>query len=186
MRRLSRAAVLIALLAAGRTAPAQAPNAEAAAEVRKQFLADLDTLHSKFVALANAIPADKYSWRPAPGVRSVGETLQHVAAEYYVWAPLSYGGQRSSVIQQGREGMQKWETTASKADVLKNLDEGWAYTKAQLGAFDPAQLAGTRKLFGGDHTIIETTLIMTADLHEHLGQMIAYARMNGITPPWSK
>lgn len=49
-----------------------------------------------------------------------------------------------------------------------------------------ARFLGTRKLFGGDHTIIETSLIMSGDLHEHLGQLIAYARMNGIKPPWSK
>ena len=64
-----------------------APNREAAVEVRKQFLADLDTLQSKFVALAQAFPADKYSWRPAPGVRSVGEAFMHVASEFYVYAP---------------------------------------------------------------------------------------------------
>lgn len=149
-------------------------------------MADLDTLHSKFVALANAIPADKYSWRPAPGVRSVGEAFQHVAAEFYVWAPMSYGGQRSSVIQQGRENMQKWETMSSKEQVLRNLDEGFAYTRQQLLALDSAQLAGTKKLFGADRTIIETSFIMSGDLHEHLGQLIAYARMNGVKPPWSR
>ena len=47
-------------------------------------------------------------------------------------------------------------------------------------------LTGKRKLFGGDRTIVETTIGMSADLHEHLGQLIAYARMNGIKPPWSK
>ena len=154
--------------------------------MRKQFLADIDTLHTKFVALANAIPADKYSWRPAPGVRSVGEAFQHVAAEFYVWGPMAYGAQRSSVIQQGREGMEKWETMSSKTEVLKNLDAGFAYIKEQLGAIDVAKLSGTQKLFGGDHTIIETSFIMTDDLHEHLGQLIAYARMNGVKPPWSR
>ena len=58
--------------------------------------------------------------------------------------------------------------------------------KQQLTALTPAQITGTQKLFGGDRTIVETSLIMSGDLHEHLGQLIAYARMNGITPPWSK
>ena len=49
-----------------------------------------------------------------------------------------------------------------------------------------AAITGTQKVFGGDHTIIETSFIMSGDLHEHLGQLIAYARMNGVTPPWSK
>jgi len=187
MRRFTLVTTLsIVTLVAGQTAMAQAPNADAAMEVRKQFLADIDTLHSKFVALANAFPADKYAWRPSPGVRSVGEAFQHVAAEFYVWGPMAYGGQRASVIQAGREGMQKWEAASAKEEVLKNLNAGHDYIKQQIGKMDVARLTGTQKLFGQDMTIIQTSIIMTADLHEHLGQLIAYARMNGIKPPWSQ
>jgi hypothetical protein len=74
---------------------------------------------------------------------------------------------------------------SSKEDVLKHLKEGFAYAKAQLNGVDAAQLVGTKKLFGRDLTIIETSLIMSGDLHEHLGQLIAYARVNGVKPPWS-
>src|SRR5215831_8132509 len=66
------------------------PNREAALEIRKRFVMDLDTLQSKFLALSDAIPEGKYAWRPAPGVRSVGEVFMHVASEYYVYAPMSY------------------------------------------------------------------------------------------------
>lgn len=55
-----------------------------------------------------------------------------------------------------------------------------------VGALDPSALAGTKQIFGGDRTIIETSFVMSGDLHEHLGQLIAYARMNGVKPPWSK
>lgn len=187
MRRLFySAATALMLLTLSRSGAAQnVPNTEAALEVRKQFIKDLDSLQSKFMRLAEAFPADKYSWRPAPGVRSVGEAFMHVASEFYVYAPMAYGGQRSPVIQQGREGFQKFEAMSSKDDVMKHLKEGFAYTKAQLNGMDAAQLAGTRKLFGRDLTIIETSFIMSGDLHEHLGQLIAYARMNGVKPPWS-
>jgi uncharacterized damage-inducible protein DinB len=164
----------------------QVPNRDAAIEVRKQYLADMDTLQSKFVALANAFPADKYSWRPATGVRSVGEVFMHVASEYYVYAPLAYGGQRSPVIARGQENFKKFESASTKDDVLKHLAEGFAYARQQIVSLDAGQLTGSRKLFGGDHTIIETSFAMTDDLHEHLGQLIAYARVNGVTPPWSK
>ena len=80
-------AALTALASSGARAQ-QVPDRAAAVEVRKQFLLDVDTLYSKFTALANAIPADKYAWRPAPGVRSVGEVFMHVASEFYVWAPI--------------------------------------------------------------------------------------------------
>jgi uncharacterized damage-inducible protein DinB len=162
------------------------PNREAALEVRKQFMADLDTLQSKFLALAQAFPADKYSWRPAQGIRSVGEVFMHVASEFYVYAPISYGAARSPLIPRGQDSFKKFESMSTKEDVLKHLREGFAYAKTSIDGLDAAQLTGPRKLFGGEHTIIETSFAMTDDLHEHLGQLIAYARMNGVTPPWSK
>jgi len=176
-------AVLHPSVARAQEAP---PNREAAIEVRKQYMADMDTLQSKFLALANAFPADKYSWRPAPGVRSVGEVFMHVASEFYVYAPLAYGAQRSPLIPRGQDSFKKFESASTKQDVLKHLTEGFAYAKEQINAVDAGQITGSRKLFGGDHNIIETSFAMTDDLHEHLGQLIAYARVNGITPPWSK
>jgi len=189
VRALRRALLVASVVVPTVARPAAAqdvPNREAALEVRKRFLMDLDTLQSKFVALSDAIPADKYAWRPAPGVRSVGEVFMHVASEYYVYAPMSYGAARSPVIPRGPDAFKTFESKSTKADVQKHLKEGFAYTKQQIDGLDPAAITGTKKLFGGDHTIIETSFIMTDDLHEHLGQLIAYARMNGVTPPWSK
>jgi len=162
------------------------PNREAAVEYRKQFMTDLDTLHSKVMALAGAIPAEKYAWRPGEGVRSFGEVLMHIASEYYVFNPMSFGGERSPLLPRGPDVFKKFEANASKDSVLKYLRNGYAYSRSTIMAIDPANLTGTRKLFGRDFTIIETGTGMTADLHEHLGQLIAYARMNGIAPPWSK
>ena len=180
------AAVIVAAHPPSLRAQEAVPNREAAAEIRKQFLADLDTLQRKFVVLAQAFPAEKYSWRPAPGVRSVGEAFMHVASEFYVYAPLAYGAQRSPVIPRGQDSFKKFESMSTKDDALKHLQKGFAYAKEQINALDASQLTGSRKLFGGDHNIVETSFVMTDDLHEHLGQLIAYARMNGVTPPWSK
>ena len=109
----------------------------------------------------------------------------HVASEFYVFAPMAYGGARSPVIPRGQDSFKAFEAKSTKADVKKHLADGFAYTKQTIGAVDPAAITGTQKLFGGDHTIIETSFAMTDDLHEHLGQLIAYARMNGVKPPWS-
>ena len=180
-------AALMLLVVPHRALRAQeVPNRESAAEVRKQFLADLDTLQSKFLALAEAFPANKYAWRPAQGVRSVGEAFMHVASEFYVYAPLAYGAARSPVIPRGQDSFKKFESMSTKDDVVKHLKEGFAYAKQSISAIDESQLTRSRKLFGGDHNIVETSFAMTDDLHEHLGQLIAYARMNGVTPPWSK
>jgi hypothetical protein len=178
---------LAALTVAAAPAAAQHELTPSAAEmVRQQFMTDLDTLQSKFLALADAIPEDKFAWRPAPGVRSIGEAFMHVASEFYVFTPMAYGATPSPVVERNREGMQKFEANATKADVMKHLRESFAYTRQQLGALDSTAIAGSRPLFGRDRTIVETSSIMSADLHEHLGQLIAYARMNGVTPPWSR
>jgi hypothetical protein len=72
------------------------PDRATALEVRKEFLTNLDSLQSRFLALAEAFPADKYAWRPAPGVRSVGEVFMHVASEYYFWTPAVFGATPSA------------------------------------------------------------------------------------------
>jgi hypothetical protein len=188
LQRSSRAlAIAFAVIASrGSLVAQQVPNREAAVEVRKQFLADLDTLQRKFVALAEAIPADKYAWRPGSGVRSVGEVFQHVSSEFYVYVPMAYGAAPSRVVGSGDNELKAFEAKSTKADVLKHLKEGFAYTKQVVGALDPASITGEKKLFGGEHTIVETSFGIAGDLHEHLGQLIAYARMNRVTPPWSK
>src|ERR1043165_8846421 len=104
--------IAVAVAAAAPEASAQVPNRESAIETRKWFMADLDTLQNKMLALANAIPAEKYSWRPAPGVRSIGEAFMHVASEYYVFTPMAYGAARSPVIPRGPENMTKFESAS--------------------------------------------------------------------------
>ncbi len=158
----------------------------AAIEVRARFVSDLDTLQHKFLALAEAIPADKYSWRPAPGVRSIGEAFMHVASEYYLFTPMAYGATPSPIIKRAQGETAKFEAMSTKADVMQHLTDGFAFTRQAVMGLDEAKITGTQKLFGGDRTIIETSLIMSGDLHEHLGQLIAYARANGVKPPWSK
>ena len=147
---------------------------------------DLDSLQAKYLALANAFPEDKYSWRPAPGVRSVGETFMHVASEYYVYTPMAYGLAPSTVIARGRPALAAFEKSSTRADVMKHLNEGFAFVRPLIADADIGKLTGKPRLFGGDRSIVETTMSMSADLHEHLGQLIAYARMNAIKPPWSK
>ena len=178
---------LAALTISAASARAQySPDRATALEVRKEFLTDLDSLHAKFVALAEAIPADKYSWRPAPGVRSVGEVFMHVASEFYFYTPAVFGAVPSPVVEGNKAGFEKFEKMSSKPEVLKHLREGFAYGRQAVAALDDAKITGRHKIFGQDHHVIEMSFDMTDDLHEHLGQLIAYARMNGVKPPWTK
>jgi uncharacterized damage-inducible protein DinB len=158
-------------------------DARSAAHLRDQYLADLDTVHVKLVALAKAIPANKYAWRPAPGVRSVSEVLMHVTGEWYYYVPGSVG-MKPPADYSTPEALAKLEKITSKPDVLAQLDKSWAYTRAQLTSVDPKTLTGKYKPWGT--TLDQAAFGMSGDLHEHLGQLIAYARSAGVKPPWSK
>ena len=188
-RRLALSGALAALALGAVARPVTAQDAaakDAAVATRKSYLGQLEHLQGRFLQLAEAIPAEKYAWRPAPGVRSIGEVFMHVASEYYAWSPRSFGATPSPLITMTPEGFQQFESTATKENVLKHLKEGYAYGRQAVEGVDPATLAATRKFFGRDASTTDVALGMSGDLHEHLGQLIAYARVNGIKPPWSK
>ena len=166
-------------------APARAQDViskEGAALVKASFINDLDTLRTKFVGLAEAFPQDKYTWRPMDGVRSVSEVFILAASEGYAFIPTSFGGKASAT----REEMTAMRTLTDKAKIIEHLNKAFAHAKAELTAADPATLTGRRQVMGQSMTAIDAALGIGGDLHEHLGQMIAYARMNHIVPPWSK
>lgn len=158
-------------------------DAKSAAHLRDEYLADLDTVHVKIVALANAIPEAQYAWRPGDGVRSVSEVLMHVVGEWYFFTPMSVAGKAPADFGVPRETLPKLEKTTAKGEVLAQLDKSWAHCKAQLAAADVSQLTGTYKPWNA--TLDRAAFVMAGDLHEHLGQLIAYARSVGVKPPWS-
>jgi hypothetical protein len=167
--------------------PAQAQDViskEAAGVVKASFMADLDTLHEKFVGLAQAFPQDKYTWRPMEGVRSVAEVLMLAAMEGYSFVPNSFGGKPAELGS--RDDMAKLRALSDKAQVIDHLNKGFAHAKAQLQAIDNATLTGKRQIMGRQMSMVDGVIGVGGDLHEHLGQLIAYARTNHIVPPWSK
>jgi len=182
----SLVAVAAFVAAPARVAVAQdVMDARSAIYLRDRYLADMDTVHVKIMALANAIPADKYSWRPAPGVRSVSEVLMHVASEWLYYGPLSVGGKPPADFGPPQESLPRLEKDFTrKAQVLEQLAKGWTYYVAQMKAVDASKLTGRYPPWNG--TLAESAFGMTGDQHEHLGQLIAYARSVGVKPPWSK
>ena len=161
-------------------------NKEGAALVKASFLNDLDTLRGKFLGLAEAFPQDKYTWRPMDGVRSVSEVLMLAAFEGYNFIPSTFGAKGADLGT--REEAAKLRTLTDKAQVIEHLNKGFAHAKKELEALDPATLTARRKIMISPNplAITDIALGVGGDLHEHLGQMIAYARMNHIVPPWSK
>lgn len=181
-------AATVLLAAASPIAAARAQDtfdAKTAAHVRDEYIADMDTVHVKLIALAKAIPADKYAWRPSAGVRSVSEVLMHVVGEWYFWAPASMGGKPPEGFGAPREKLPAIEKSVTAKDaVLAELDKSWAHCVAQLRGADASTLTGKYKPWGT--TVDGAALAMSGDMHEHLGQLIAYARSVGVKPPWSK
>jgi uncharacterized damage-inducible protein DinB len=133
----------------------------------------------QLIALAEATPAEKFAWRPAPGVRSVSEVYMHIAtANFYL---LSITGPK--MPSDIKEGMDK--TIASKAEVI-------AWLKRSLDAVQQAHLAETPKdlqrkvhIADRDATVDGMYLRIIVHANEHMGQLVAYARMSGVVPPWS-
>jgi len=160
-------------------------DAKSAATMLSEYRADLTTVHDKFLDLADSIPADRYAWRPSPAVRSIAEVLMHVAGEWYSICPISVGAQPPAGFGPPREALPKLErSTAAKAEVLAQLRTSWAHCAAALGSADPARLTGRYE--PAKMSLARAALRVAGDQHEHLGQLISYARSVGVKPSWSK
>jgi uncharacterized damage-inducible protein DinB len=134
----------------------------------------------QLIALAEAIPADKYSWRPAPGVRSVSEVLMHIAIANF--GLLSFTGPKMPAdLKQDAE-----KTVTKKADVIDWLKRSLNAVKTARAQLKPGDLERKVKIEGKTVTVDGMYLRIIIHDNEHMGQLVAYARMNGIVPPWSK
>jgi len=146
---------------------------------RLEFVRGYDDLERKFLSLAEAFPDGKYAWRPMEGVRSVGEILGHVAGGNYgygVWL----GVQPPAGVD--RQGLEKMTDKSKLIEAVKNSFDH--YRQAVLKIPDE-DLEKAVKMLNRQGTIREALLFVAAHQPEHLGQLIAYARMNGVVPPWT-
>lgn len=181
------AAGILALAAVPPTLSAQTIlDQKSAADIRTQFLADLDSVHVKIMALAEAIPEAKYTWSPTPETRTIANALMHVATEWYVYVPMAVAGKPPADFGAPRETVPRLEKVTAKAEVLDHLRKAWAHARVTVENADLTPLLGTRQLGKRSITFVEFALAMTGDLHEHLGQLVTYTRSIGEVPPWSR
>lgn len=166
--------IVMCLPLAAAPAPALHPNG-----FKAEFFADLDEVQKKITDLAAAVPAEKYAWRPAEGVRSVSEVYMHIAGGNYFLA--TFLG-----VQPPADMPKDIEKITDKHEVLAELQKSFDRLRAIAKNMTPADLEKPVKMFGNPTTQRGVYSTMLNHLHEHLGQSIAYARMNGIVPPWSK
>jgi uncharacterized damage-inducible protein DinB len=147
--------------------------------VGEGWLGELDHASRQLLQLAEATPADKFAWRPAPGVRSIAEVYMHLGiANQFLLAQA--GGKPT--VDLAALGKQPEKSTTDKAAVVKFLRESF---EAVRSAYQSADRQKKTQLFKKDVTVGDIFLRILVHNHEHMGQAIAYARMNGIAPPWS-
>jgi uncharacterized damage-inducible protein DinB len=175
MKPIALVTLALASLAA---APVAAQTPAAPKGIRAEMLAQLDDAASKLQQLAEAIPEDKLAWRPGTGVRSCGEVLMHVTgANYYL--PTFVGVKAPADAPQG-------ENVADRATAIQQMRRSFDHARAAIRNTSDADLDKPVTMFGQQTTVRGALLVTVTHAHEHLGQLIAYARSNGITPPWSR
>jgi uncharacterized damage-inducible protein DinB len=151
-------------------------------DMKAQALLDLQTMQKKYTDLANSIPADKFTWRPETGVRSVSELFLHVAGANYNIPTMMSGTSPAPGFQ--KDGFEK--STTDKAKIVDHLNKSFGYAIAAVQNMSNADFAKPEKELGPDANDGDVIYILVVHNHEHLGQSIAYARMNGVTPPWTE
>jgi uncharacterized damage-inducible protein DinB len=159
---------------------ASADNTAPSYDMKAQALLDLGRVQQKFVDLANAIPADKLTWRPSADSRSFAEVFLHVAGERY--QILALGG---AVPPADFNGKTYEKSTTDKAQIVAELNKTWEFAQKTINGMSNADFAKLLPKLGPQANAGDVVYILVGDAHEHLGQVVAYARENGIVPPWT-
>lgn len=148
---------------------------------RAEFLEEIAYYEQRYTSLATAMPEEKYSWRPGEGVRSVGEVYTHIIQANYGIAralgtslPAGFDLKTFSAI------------SGDKQKVVQALKDSFAHFRGAILALNDADADKPQKMFNRQTTLRGSFIAITGHFGEHLGQSIAYARMNGVAPPWTE
>jgi len=181
--RASALALLVSLatpVAAPRLARADENATMAGSAVKADIMTWLKDAEDKLTQLAEATPERKYSYRPGKGVRSTGEVFLHVAAANY--RIPSFAGVKPP---DGLDLDTFEKSMTRKADIVKALKASFDHVNAALANTSDADMVREIDVFGTKRSVRSMYLLVLSHNHEHLGQSIAYARVNGIVPPWT-
>jgi uncharacterized damage-inducible protein DinB len=161
-------------------APAMA-SAAPTSGFRAEFLEEIAYYEQRYTRLAEAIPAEKYTWRPAEGVRSVGEVFTHITA-------ANYGIARAlgTAPPAGFDMKAILALSTDKPKLLLTMKESFAHFRSAIVALNEVDADKPQKMFNRQTTLRGSFIMITGHFGEHLGQSIAYARVNGVVPPWTE
>lgn len=149
-------------------------------DMKAQSLFDLEGVQKKFVELANAVPAEKFTWRPSADSRSFAEVFLHVAGERY-----GILGLMGATPPAGFDGKTFEQSTTDRAQIVAELNKSWEFAKKEINGMSNADFAKLLPKLGPQANAGDVVYILVVDAHEHLGQLVAYARVNSIVPPWT-
>jgi uncharacterized damage-inducible protein DinB len=151
------------------------------AGARLEFLDEVSYYEQRFLRLADAIPAEKYTWRPGEGVRSAGEVYMHMVSANYGFARML-----GTPIPVGIDTKAMMAYAGDKAKVIQALKDSFAHFRGAILAIKDSELDKEIKTPRGQTTIRGSFFLISGHFGEHLGQSIAYARQIGIVPPWTE
>jgi uncharacterized damage-inducible protein DinB len=174
------ACVLCTGALAGHAQTATTDNTAPSYDMKAQALLDLEGVNKKCVDLAEALSNEKLTWRPSADARSFAEVFLHVAGERY--GILSMMGAQPPAGLKPRE-LEK--STTDKGQIVEDLNQSWDFASKTINGMSNADFAKLLPKLGPQANEGDVVYILVADAHEHLGQLIAYARENGIVPPWT-
>jgi hypothetical protein len=175
IRRISRPVTCVLLTAAVLCAAPAAAQMAAPSNLQTALASDAGRLSDKFAGLAKAMTG-KYDWRPGQGVRSAGDVFNLIVMENRMLAALLTGAAAPA----------RGTPITDPAQMQEALTSSYAAVKTALAGLSDGDLGTKVKIFGMDSTKQGAAMMLLSDQHEHLGQSIAYARSNGVVPPWSK
>jgi uncharacterized damage-inducible protein DinB len=147
----------------------------------QEYLGQTDFIEGRLSQLLGAMSQDQMSWTPEEGVRNCGQIYLHVAEANHMLASFMTGAE-----MKGERGAMEKSTT-DKNEITKMLKESFVVVREAAGNLADEDLNKmVQTPFGMEMSMRNFMISLLAHSHEHLGQGIAYARMNGVTPPWSK
>jgi hypothetical protein len=148
-------------------------------------VADLEEMKEKFIGLANAFSEEQWEYRPMEGVRSVKDVLALMIAETHMF-PVAWGFQPPAGAASGFGAEMQRVNGMTRAQIMAQLGPSFDHMIGIVRGMDEAKRNESSSYFGQQMPVHANIATAMADMHEHLGQLIAYARANRVVPPWSR
>lgn len=178
---MQRTRLALALMAAGLNVPGTVHAQDTRSLIRGELLGHFNASIGKVIALAEATPQDRYGWRPDAETMTVGRVYAHIARYNYYYPQSSLGSAPPAWVR-----LDTLEAMRDKAQIVQLLRQSADHVRRVVTEMPAEQLEASTMLYGRSVPRWAVMLQLVAHMNEHLGQSIAYARSNGVVPPWSR